>query len=197
MLTYFLQRNLRRISMAMMSEGHQKRELCQLFPEHRALLSQNKNIVALEQVKESCYGREVMISSLATGWCFWARAVHVLTGHRERWLSFVSWHKQPCGRGNFASHLFAKRIWRSLQPLGGQLWAACPGQMIQAWGSKERQGISIKPSACQRGCKCLACLPRHADDVITMCTSISGAPQGLPEPQWVLTSLLSISELPW
>lgn len=95
-------------------------------------------------------------------------------------------------RGSFAWHLFAKRTWWALQPLGGQLWAACPGQAIQAWGSKETQGISIKPSACQRGCKCLACLPGHADTV-TVCTSTSGAPQGLPEPQWALTSLLPTS----
>lgn len=35
--------------------------------------------------RESCYGREVMISSLATCLYFWA--VHVLTSHVEGWLS--------------------------------------------------------------------------------------------------------------
>lgn len=52
------------------------------------------------------------------------------------------------------------------QPLGGELPAANVGRAMQPRGQRGEAGdLCSQPSACLQGCKCFACLPRHADTV--------------------------------
>lgn len=85
------------------------------------------------------------------------------------------------------------------QPLGGELPAANVGRAMQPRGSDERQGISA--ASPRHACKAANASPASPGtptlslcaNAVTVRTSTSGAPRGLPELWQTLTSLLPTS----
>lgn len=121
---------------------------------------------------------------------------------RERAAQAMRWHQQPCGKEEDSPCT-------SVMLCVGQgghssPWAESCRQL--AWGEQcstarhrgEAGDLGREPSACLRGCKCFACLPRP--DTVTVRQGLRGPGGGLPETRPLLMSLLPTSpslSLPW